>query len=35
MPIILCYENVLFFCFSCGRIGHATTNCEHTANDDQ
>jgi hypothetical protein len=35
MPIMLRYENVSFFCFSCGRIGHAMINCEFTTNDDQ
>jgi hypothetical protein len=28
MVIALKYENVPHFCFSCGRIGHAATNCE-------
>jgi hypothetical protein len=28
MPIMLCYENVPHFCFSCGRKRHAATNCE-------
>jgi hypothetical protein len=26
MPIILRYENVPFFCFSCGHIGHSVMN---------
>jgi hypothetical protein len=28
MVIVLKYENVPHFCFLCGRIGHAATNCE-------
>jgi hypothetical protein len=27
MNIVVRYENVLHFCFSCGRIGHAAPNC--------
>jgi hypothetical protein len=29
LSIILHYENVLFFCFSCCRIGHSVMNCVH------
>jgi hypothetical protein len=28
MPIIIRYENVPYFCFTCGRIGHAAANYE-------
>jgi hypothetical protein len=28
MNITVRYENILHFCFSCGRIGHAAMNCE-------
>jgi hypothetical protein len=28
MEIILRYENVPHFCFTCGRVGHAAANCE-------
>jgi hypothetical protein len=33
LPIILRYENVLFFCFSCGQIGHSVMNCTHDTTD--
>jgi hypothetical protein len=34
MAITPRYENVLHFCFRCGRIGHATPNCEENELED-
>jgi hypothetical protein len=31
MRIVLRYENVPYFCFSCGRIGNAAMNCDEEA----
>jgi hypothetical protein len=35
MLIVLRYENVPHFCFTCGRIGHAAMNCEEEEPEDQ
>jgi hypothetical protein len=35
MPIIFCYENVPFFYFTCGCIGHAVINYDEASTDDQ
>jgi hypothetical protein len=35
MSIMLHYENVPHFCFSCGRMGHATPNCGDVDSSDQ
>jgi hypothetical protein len=35
MLITLWYENVPHFCFACGRIGHATLNCDGEAKEEQ
>jgi hypothetical protein len=31
MNIMLTYENVSHFCFTCGRMGHVAPNCEEGA----
>jgi hypothetical protein len=35
MPIVVRYENVPYFCFTCGRIGHAAANCEQGEDEGQ
>jgi hypothetical protein len=35
MPIILRYENVPHFCFSCGRFGRAVMNCQEHSSEEQ
>jgi hypothetical protein len=34
MEVILRYENVPHFCFSCGHIGHVVANCDSGERDD-